>query len=103
MLESELQIASVAAEFGMLLMLLLEVIRKQTKVSCTNSFVLPIIEYQNTEMVQTSFFLVVGGLVLLVLLFSFYIFPYFICPAVIDDSEQAVLNDPIRGFCSVFK
>lgn len=49
-----------------------------------------------------SFFLVVGGLVLLVLLFSFYVFPYVVCPALPADA-QADPKDPIRGFCSVFE
>jgi len=54
-------------------------------------------------MVPISFLLVVGGLVLVVLLFSFYIFPDIICPSVPDAGGQTDAKDPIRGFCSVFK
>lgn len=57
---------------------------------------------KNTEMVQASFFYFVGGLVLLVLVFALYIFPYVICPAIPED-PQVDLKDPIRGFCSVFR
>ena len=53
-------------------------------------------------MVQASFFYFVGGLVLLVLVFALYIFPYVICPAIPKD-PQADPKDPIRGFCSVFR
>lgn len=54
-------------------------------------------------MVPISFLLVIGGLVLVVLLFSFYIFPDIICPSVPDAGGQTDANDPIIGFCSVFK
>jgi hypothetical protein len=54
-------------------------------------------------MVQASFFYFVGGLVVLVLIFSFYVFPYIICPAIPESSEEADLKDPIKGFCSVFR
>lgn len=89
--------SSVAAEFGMLSMLFLAVISKQ-KASCTNNFVSQIFEYHNTEMVRTFFFFFVGELVLLVLLSSFYIFQYVICPTILVESEQAELKDPIKGF-----
>lgn len=49
-----------------------------------------------------SYFVVVGGLVLLVLAFALYVFPYVICPAIPED-RQADPKDPIRGFCSVFR
>jgi len=53
-------------------------------------------------MAPISYFLVVGGLVLLVVAFALYIFPYVICQAIPED-EQADPKDPIRGFCSVFR
>jgi len=53
-------------------------------------------------MVPISFFLIAGGLVLLVLLFSFYIMPEVICPS-IGATGQASFKDPIRGFCSTFR
>ncbi len=53
-------------------------------------------------MVPISYFLVVGGLVLLVLVFAFYFFPYVVCPTIPFDS-QADPQDPIRGFCSIFR
>jgi hypothetical protein len=54
-------------------------------------------------MVPIPFLLVVGGLIFVVLLFSFYIFPDIICPSVPDTGGQTDAKDPIRGFCSVFK
>jgi hypothetical protein len=53
-------------------------------------------------MAPLSFFLIVGGLVLLVLVFSLFVFPYVVCPALPVD-PQADPKDPIRGFCSVFR
>ena len=53
-------------------------------------------------MAPISYFLFVGGLVLLVVAFALYIFPYVICPAIPED-EKADPKDPIRGFCSVFR
>ena len=49
-----------------------------------------------------SFFLFVGALVLLVIVFALYIFPYVVCPA-IPQEGRADPKDPIRGFCSVFR
>lgn len=53
-------------------------------------------------MAPISYFLVIGGLVLLVLAFALYVFPHVICPAIPED-RQADRKDPIRGFCSVFR
>ena len=53
-------------------------------------------------MAPLSFFLFVGGLVLLVVAFGLYVFPYVVCPAIPQD-PQADPKDPIRGFCSVFR
>ena len=53
-------------------------------------------------MAPLSFFLIVGGLVLLVILFSLYVFPYVVCPAIPSDALTDP-KDPIRGFCSVFR
>jgi hypothetical protein len=53
-------------------------------------------------MAPLSFFLFVGALVLLVVAFALYIFPYVVCPA-IPENPQADPKDPIRGFCSVFR
>jgi hypothetical protein len=66
----------------------------------TNSFVLPLLA--NPAMAPLSFFLFVGGLVLLVLAFALYVFPYVVCPAIPQDGH-ADPKDPIRGFCLVFR
>ena len=47
------------------------------------------------------FFAVIAGLILLVLAFAFFVFPYVVCPA-FPEIMQADPSDPIRGFCSVF-
>jgi len=103
MLASELQIVSVATDFGMLPVLFVAVIRK---LSSKPKYLVPTALYYRCMSCQTmvplSFFLFVGGLVLLVLVFSFYIFPYVICQS-IPEIEQLDDKDPIRGFCSVFR
>ncbi|MEW6603701.1 MAG: hypothetical protein AB1351_03300 [Thermoproteota archaeon] len=53
-------------------------------------------------MIPMHYFFVVGGLVLLVLVFALYIFPYVVCPA-LPPEAQVDQKDPIRGFCSVFR
>lgn len=65
----------------------------------TNSFVL--LSGAQTPMPPMFFFLIVAGLVLLVLAFALYIFPYVVCPA-FPEIEQADPRDPIKGFCSIF-
>ena len=57
--------------------------------------------YAYPVMPPLSFFLFVGALVMLVVAFALYIFPYVICPAIPQDG-RADPKDPIRGFCSVF-
>ncbi|GEM_PF-3144743 len=53
-------------------------------------------------MIPIHYFLVVGGLVLLVLFLALFVFPYVVCPALPPDI-LADPKDPLRGFCSVFR
>jgi hypothetical protein len=52
-------------------------------------------------MIPVNYFLVIGGLVLLVLILSLFVFPYIVCPTIPPDI-QADPRDPLGGFCSVF-
>jgi hypothetical protein len=59
--------------------------------------------------VEATFFMIVGGLILAILLFNFYILPDIICEAAKKNTATtgqnvpSTLNDPIIGICSAIK